>query len=122
MKFISLFLSYFSPTKAYADYTVTPKTFSDLNTTIFGSPQPQFTKTPKGIISHALPILFVLAGLILFVMLIWGGFEMLTGAANSKSQEAGKQRITAAIIGFLIIFASYWIAQIIQAIFGISIL
>ena len=55
-------------------------------------------------------------------MLSWGGFEMLTGAADPKAQEAGKQRITAAIIGFLLLFASYWLAQLVQAIFGISIL
>lgn len=93
-----------------------------LNVIIFGKQPDASMLTPKGIISHALPILFVLSGLILFIMFIWGGFEMLTGAANPKSQEAGKQRITAAVIGFLIIFASYWIAQIVQAIFGISIL
>lgn len=78
--------------------------------------------TPRGIISEVLPYLFTFGGLILFIMLIWGGFEMLSGAANPKSQEAGKARITAAIIGFILLFSSYWLAQLVQAIFGISIL
>ncbi|HKY74116.1 MAG TPA: hypothetical protein VJ246_02270, partial [Patescibacteria group bacterium] len=84
-------------------------------------------KTAEGInigviISALLPYLYVFGGLILFVMLIWGGFEMMAGAAEAKSQEAGKQRITAAVIGFVILFASYWIAQLLQILFGIQIL
>ncbi len=77
--------------------------------------------TPGDILSAALPYLYVIAGMILFVMLIWGGFEMMAGAAEPKSQEAGKQRITAAVIGFVLLFVSYWIAQILQIIFGITI-
>lgn len=47
---------------------------------------------------------------------------MLAGANNSKSLEEGKQRITAAIIGFILLFAAYWIAQLLEIIFGIRIL
>lgn len=102
---------------------VTTETFAAFNRAIFGAsgPDSQLT-TPRGIISKLLPYLFTFGGLILFVMILWGGFEMLTGAANPKSQEAGKQRITAAVIGFLLLFSSYWLAQIVQAVFGISIL
>lgn len=97
--------------------------FNELNQAIFGSGGPREAfKSPRGIIGFILPFLFTLAGLILFVMIVWGGFEMLSGAADPKKQEAGKQRITAGIIGFLIIFAAYWIAQLLQTIFGISIL
>lgn len=78
--------------------------------------------TPGGIISEALTFLFPAAGLILFVMIVWGGFEMLSGAASAKSKDAGRQRITAAIIGFILLFAAYWIAQILEVVFGISIL
>lgn len=97
--------------------------FGELNRTIFGqSGAPKAFTTPRGLISFLLPYLFTFAGLILFIMILWGGFEMLGGATNPKSQEAGKQRITAGIIGFLIIFAAYWLAQLLQTIFGISIL
>ncbi len=74
------------------------------------------------ILSALLPYLYVAGGFILFIMMIWGGFEMLTGATEQKSQEAGKQRITTAVIGFILLFVSYWIAQILQIIFGIRIL
>lgn len=77
---------------------------------------------PAGILNALIPYLFTFAGLILFVMLLWGGFEMLSGAATPKSQEAGKQRITAALTGFALLFMSYWFAQIIEYIFGLNIL
>ena len=93
------------------------------NKTIFGNSTGKGDlSTPKGIISALLPYLFTFGGLILFVMIIWGGFEMLSGASDPKSQEAGKNRITAAVIGFLLLFASYWLAQIVQSVFGLSIL
>lgn len=78
-------------------------------------------QTPGGIMSVLLPYLFTIAGLILFVMILWGGFEMLSGASDTKAQEAGKQRIIAALIGFVLLFISFWIAQIIQYIFGVNV-
>jgi uncharacterized membrane protein (Fun14 family) len=55
-------------------------------------------------------------------MLIMAGFKMLTGASNSSNMEEGKKMISTAIVGFIILFAAYWIAQLIEIIFGISIL
>lgn len=78
--------------------------------------------TPGEIISEAFPFIFGIAGLILFVMLVIGAFEIMLGAATPKSAESGKHRITSALVGFIILFSAYWIAQIIQAIFGIEIL
>lgn len=125
----AIFLKIASLVRA-ADINPTQQELEKLNRTLFGQgADPHFTtpnyelfKTPRGILSVILPYLFTFAGLILFIMLLWGGFEMLTGAANPKAQEAGKARMTAAIIGFLLIFASYWLAQILQIVFGISIL
>jgi hypothetical protein len=77
--------------------------------------------TPGGIISTAMPYLFGLAGTILFVMIVWGGIEIMMGASSAKSAESGKNKITSAIIGFILLFASFWIGQIIQIIFGINI-
>lgn len=78
--------------------------------------------TPGAILTRVLFFAFPAAGLILFAMIVWGGFEMLSGAANSKSKDAGRQRVTAAVIGFILLFSAYWIAQIMEAVFGVSIL
>jgi len=78
--------------------------------------------TPGGIVSRLLQFLFPLSGLVLFAMLVWGGFEILSKSSQgTKGLEAGKNRITAAIVGFLLLFATFWMAQIIEIIFGIVI-
>lgn len=79
--------------------------------------------SPGGIISRILLFAFPLAGLILFVMLVWAGFQILAGSAQgSKAIEAGRQRATTAILGFVLLFVGYWVMQIIEVIFGITIL
>lgn len=104
------------------DASVSAQTLASLNP-LSSSTDAQRLSTPGGIISKALgSFIFPIAGIILFVVLLLGGFQMLTGATNSKSLDEGKQRITAAIMGFLLLFAAYWIAQLLELIFGIRIL
>ena len=74
------------------------------------------------VISYLLPIIFVAAGIGLFIYLLIGGFKLLTSAGNPKSVAAGGQILTNAVIGFLIVISSYWIAQIIQVVFNVRIL
>lgn len=78
--------------------------------------------TLGGIISAFLPHLFIGAGLFLFVYLIIGGFELLTSAGNPETIAKAKGKITHALVGFIIIFVSYWLIQILEIVFGITIL
>lgn len=75
-------------------------------------------------ISAILPNIYILAGVVLFFLLIGGGITVIVGAGREDPEGAarGKQAITAAIVGFIIVFASYWIVQIIEIITGIDIL
>ena len=72
------------------------------------------------LVSNAL----VLAGIIFLFLLVGGGVLMVAGAGRSDPEQAGKGRkaATSAVIGFIIIFASYWIIQIIELVTGIEIL
>lgn len=78
--------------------------------------------TPGGILSRLLTFAFPLAGLILFVMLVWAGWEILVGATDKKSIDAGKQRATAAVVGFFLLFIAYWLVQLLEVIFLAEIL
>ena len=89
---------------------------------VAGSPHAQTLSTPGGIITRLLQFIFPIAGLALFVMIVAGGLQILSGASNSKSLQEGQKRVTMAVVGFLILFASYWIAQILEVIFGVKIL
>ena len=77
-----------------------------------------------GIISTILQNVYILAGIILFILLIVGGLGFIMGAGEENPEKAkrGKQAITAALIGFAIIFCSYWIIKIIEIVTGINIL
>ncbi|MFZ5376376.1 MAG: hypothetical protein ACOZAN_01755 [Patescibacteria group bacterium] len=95
---------------------------SDDPTVIAPSKQADNLNTPGKIISRLLDYLFPLAGFVLFFMIVWGGFQMVTGAANKKSMEEGQKRATAAVIGFLLLFSVYWIAQIVQEVLKVNFL
>lgn len=75
------------------------------------------------IISNLLNNIYVLAGVILLVLLIVGGFMVMIAAGQENPDQAkkGKQAITAALIGFLIIFCSYWIMKIIEIVTGVNV-
>lgn len=78
--------------------------------------------SPGKIISRVLLYLYPLAGLALFAMLVWGGLDILRNAHNSNGLKAGRERITTALIGFFLLFGTFWIVQIVSWIFGLSIL
>lgn len=67
---------------------------------------------------------YVLAGLIGFVFLVFGGISFILGAGggDSKRLESGKRTVTMAIIGLMVIVFSYWIVQILEFLTGVKIL
>jgi len=74
------------------------------------------------LVTLLLPYIFVIAGLILFFVIIGAGFNMMTSPGNPEKTKKASQQLTFGIVGFLIIFISYWIAQLLGSIFGISLL
>lgn len=72
------------------------------------------------VLNQAIPFIFAFAGIGLLLMLLSAGFNFLTSAGDPKKLEAGKQRLTNAIVGFLIIFVAYWAVQMAGVIFGIK--
>ncbi|MFH0942678.1 MAG: hypothetical protein V1810_00745 [Candidatus Beckwithbacteria bacterium] len=78
-------------------------------------------KTPADIINTLIPIIFVLAGIILLGMLVAGGFTIFTSAGNPEKIKKGTGIITNAIIGLLVIFAAYWIIELLEITLGIQI-
>jgi len=75
-------------------------------------------------ISAILPNIYIIAGVILLLLLIFGGLTVIVSAGKNdpESTAKGSKAISAALMGFLVIFASYWIIQIIEIVTGIEIL
>jgi len=76
--------------------------------------------TLGGLLSRAIPIVFAIAGVGLFVMILASGFQFLTSAGDAKKIEGAKQRLTNALVGFVLIFSAFWIVQIFGTIFGLD--
>ncbi len=76
----------------------------------------------SALINNILPNVYVAAGLVIFFMIVFGGFTIVSNAGNADKIAEGTKTITSAIIGLLVLFASYWIIQMIQVITGVPIL
>ena len=79
--------------------------------------------TLGNIISNILPNIYIFAGVVLFILLIFGGLTVIINAGKDDPEATakGQKAITAAVIGFLIIFCSYWIIRIIEVVTGVNI-
>lgn len=74
------------------------------------------------LINNILPNVYIAGGLIIFFMIVFGGFTIISNAGNPDKIKDGTKTITSAIMGLLVLFASYWIIQIIQVVTGVRIL
>ncbi len=72
-------------------------------------------------VSNIIPNIYVFAGIILFFLVIGGGFAIITSAGNPDQKNQGGKALTAAAVGFIIIFASYWLVQIVEYLTGVKI-
>jgi|SRR3972149_4075993 len=92
---------------------------------IFGSPYGT-QQQGYGIASLVSLVLYnaiALAGVILFILLLYGGIMVISGAGSGDKENIAKGRkaISSAVMGFLIIFLSYWIIVILENVLGFRI-
>ncbi len=76
--------------------------------------------TLSDVISRVLLFLVPLASIILFFALVSGGFDILTSQGVPDKLKSGRAKITAGIIGFILIAFSYVIVQIIAYVTGLD--
>ncbi|MBT3249687.1 MAG: hypothetical protein HN846_03385 [Candidatus Pacebacteria bacterium] len=82
---------------------------------------------PKGfatdigsLINGALSFIMVIAALLVFLYLILGGIEWITSGGDKSKTEGARNKITAAVVGLIILAASYAILLIILNFLGFS--
>ncbi|MDP2708766.1 MAG: hypothetical protein U1C50_04200 [Patescibacteria group bacterium] len=66
--------------------------------------------------------LYLVAGIILMFFLIAGGLGMIINAGNAEKLKQSSQTVTSAVIGYLIMFAAYWLVRIVEIVFGVKII
>lgn len=73
-----------------------------------------------GLINGVLSFVLVIGALLVFFYLILGGIEWITSGGDKGKTEAARNKITAAIIGLIILAASYAILQLALSFLGFS--
>jgi hypothetical protein len=77
--------------------------------------------TFPGVIAALITIVFIIAAIIFFFMLVAGGIRYISSGGDKAQTESARSQITAAIIGLVIVFATYAIINLLNTFFGIDI-
>lgn len=77
--------------------------------------------TVSGLVTGFLAILLLAAALVFFFMLVIGGIKWILSGGDKAQAESARNQITAALIGLVIVFAAWAIAQLIGVFFGVNI-
>jgi len=72
------------------------------------------------VFSNVIQAVTALAGIVLFVMLVIGGYTFLFSGGDQKKLEKAKGTLTSAIIGLVILVCSYLILMLIQKATGVT--
>lgn len=72
------------------------------------------------LVTRLLDYVFPIVGILLLLYLLSGGIQLMTSRGDPKAIEAAKQKITNAVIGVVIVFASYWLVQVVISFLGIG--
>jgi hypothetical protein len=72
------------------------------------------------LISNAIGIALILAGVMVFVYLVWGGIQWITSGGDKGKTEEARARITAALIGLAIVAAAWAVMQLVGYFFGLD--
>lgn len=76
--------------------------------------------TVSGIISTIIRTLVVVAAVLFFVWLVLGGIKWITSGGDKAKTEEARQQITAALVGLVVVFSAWAIAQLISVLFGVD--
>ena len=102
--------------------TVLADSATDINLSARGQFAGLQSITIGGIVSAIVTLIMILAALIFFFMLVWGGVSYITAGGDKAQTEAARGRITGALIGLVIVFAAWAIVNLVSIFFGIDLL
>lgn len=72
------------------------------------------------LVSVVTNFLYPFAAVILLLVLIWGGYDFLMSRGDPEKVNGGKAKMTAGIIGFVLLMLSYLIARVLGFIFDVG--
>ncbi|MFH1561363.1 MAG: hypothetical protein ABID04_02155 [Patescibacteria group bacterium] len=78
--------------------------------------------TVGAIVSVGLKYVMVAGGLMMFAYLVYGGITLMLSRGDPNGVSSGMNKVLYAIVGFLIIFSSYWLIQVVEIVLHLNIL
>jgi hypothetical protein len=72
------------------------------------------------IVNNVVPFVMSLAGIILFFVLMWGGYDYVTSQGLPEKLKSANAKITAGVIGFVLLVLSFLITRVLAYVFGIG--
>ena len=101
----------FTPAIARAqEITITIQKPSNVKITDFGK-----------LIGSIVGVALTLATLAAFLFLIWGGIQWITSGGDKAGVESAQHRIQAALLGLLIVFATWALFTVVGSFLGINV-
>ncbi len=72
------------------------------------------------IVAGLIRVLVIGAAVVFFIWLILGGIKWITSGGDKAKTEEARNQITAALVGLVIVFSAWAIAQLISVLFGVD--
>jgi hypothetical protein len=76
--------------------------------------------TLNDVVSVILLAAMSIAGIIFLFMVMGGGIAIMSSGGDPERAGRGQKAATAGFIGFVVIFAAYWIVRIIEIVVGVD--
>ncbi len=87
--------------------------FADITLT-----NPLGTDSFKVVLDNVNSFLLVIAAPICGIMVVWGGFQMITSAGDPEKFSSGRKTLLYAAVGFVVVIFATSVVPIIQSIFN----
>lgn len=94
------------------------------STTVDITPGGQFTPlnfSISNLLQAGITLALIIAGIVFFFMLVIGGIRWILSGGDKGQTEAARNQITAALVGLVIVFAAWAIANLLGTFFGIGV-
>jgi hypothetical protein len=72
----------------------------------------------QGVFGNVVQVALAFGGIVLFIMLLMGGFKYLSSGGDPKAVEGAKKTLTYAILGIVLLAAAYLILSLIERLTG----
>ena len=83
-------------------------------------PEKGYATSIGSVLTSVLNLIMLIAAILVFLYLILGGIEWITSGGDKGKTEGARNKITAAIVGLIILAASYALLQLALSVLGFS--